>query len=222
MIFCTLSLSTGCSQEVKYDALYGQKSMHSKAILYDYIFTPGRDGFFTGRIVLDSTDNFALKSFKEINENSFNVGQLARYSDESKIQVLDLKSGEIKLVKLNSSKLKAEKIEDTDLVKISGYEDRSSAKFHFYSYETLIETKDEIIFIEVEEEGNLDMEYDTLAIKKGPIYIKEKDEIIFHLEIQMLAVINQHEYEPRSLFFKPKNKNLASEISNYGIFKEVK
>jgi hypothetical protein len=196
--------------------------MHSEKILYDYIFTPGKDGFYTGRIVLDSTDDFSLKSFKEVNENSFNVGQLAKYSDENKIQILDLKTGEIKFVNLNSSKLKAEKIEGTDLVKILGYGNRSSVKFYSYSYETLIETKDEIIFLDVQKEGDLDVKYDTITIRKGPIYVQEKDKMILRLEVQMLGVTKQNEYEGRRLFFKPKNETLASEISNYGIFKEVK
>ena len=204
--------------------LYEQKIEGTSKALYKYDAWGGFDTHITGYTILDTTQNFEMRTRKELpiflltkipNKNLVEAMQTKSINNDESITYNPIKSdkttiGEI-LLKTNYYQKKAYS------EKAHGYE-----KMEFSNFK---ETRDSIYFYDLNEYTHKNTGHlDSLKIKKGNIFVafKSKSETIHRIYIDNLIIsddVSERLISKTVYHLKPKNKTKISEISDYGIFK---
>ena len=74
------------------------------------------------------------------------------------------------------------------MVKISGFKNQSTAGNTFFSFEDFIENEEELILLGIVNIHHPEIKMDSLAFLKGPIFVKEKQNVIDYIKIETLAI----------------------------------
>jgi hypothetical protein len=234
--YLVLILSTyGCGTELfeskwKISSLYAQKIEGTSKILYKYDAWGGLDANASGFIILDSTVNFKIDLKNELPfyylsaiPNKLNIEGVTHecYNScgedyaKSKPIFTPMKTGNHTDNTINIL---------TRTFQYRGFSEKRVG-LERYVFSEFIETKDSLIFYNLEDIESLNgIHLKELRIKKGEIYL-EKDK---NLEMKKLRVyevkLNTKTSEIESLRtidLKPLKKIMASEISERGIFRQL-
>jgi len=224
----------GCNfikTEWKIDEIYMQKIEGSSKVIYNFSAWGGLDSNPHGFIILDSTETFQVDV-----ENILPIYQLSDIPTKSNIDGIthdcygtcgDPYYKSVPIFK--PMDLKKTKIEDIELTsriyQYKGYVEHTRG-LERYAFEKFKETTDSLFFYNLDDVESMNgIHLYELKIKKGEIYIQlnEKKEIkkIIADEVTLNSKTKSIE-QIRHIFLTPKNKIINNEISERGIFREVK
>jgi len=229
-----LFIFLGCSffkTEWRIDQLYIQKIEGSSKVIYKFSAWGGLDSNPHGFIVLDSTDIFQVDV-----EKILPIYQLSDIPNKSYIEGIthdcygtcgDPYYESTPIFKpMSLEKIKVEDIELTNRIyQYKGYSEHDRG-LGTYVFEKFKETKDSLFFYNLDDVESMDGQHlDELKVRKGEIYIqltknKEIERIIAD-EVRLNSGTKAIE-EIRHVFLTPKNKIRNEELSDRGIFREMK
>lgn len=228
-----LFLFYGCGfgkTEWTVDKLFVQKIEGTSKVIYNFSAWGGLDSNPHGFIILDST-----KSFKVEVEDILPIYQLSEIPNKNNIKGIThecygtcgepyYKSTAIFTpMKIDSTVIQGITL-TTNVYQYKGYSEISNGgRFQFDKFK---ETKDSLFFYNLNDIESMEkIHLDVLKIKKGEIYLyqNETKEIVRIIAEEVKINQRTQSLEKISTFtLTPKYKMLSNELSERGIFREVK
>lgn len=204
--------------------LYEQKIEGTSKALYKYDAWGGFDTHITGYTILDTTQNFEMRTRKELP-----IFLLTEIPNKNLVQAMQTKSSiNDEPIKYNPVKSEKTTIKEI-LLKTNYYQSKAySEKARGYEemeFNNFKETRDSIYFYDLNEYTHKNTGHlDSLKIKKGNVFVafKSQSDTIHRIYIDNLIIsddVNKRLISKVVYHLKPKHQTKISEISDYGIFK---
>jgi len=231
LLLAPLLFTSGCGiGEWTLSELYVQKIEGTSKVLYKYDAWGGRDSNANGFIILD-----ASATFKVDLRNELPFYRLSGIPNASKIEGVThdcygscgaqyYKSQPIfKTMKTDRSVHGGISV-TTRIFQYRGFSEKERG-LERYAFERFKETRDSLFFYNLDDVESMDGRHlDELKIRKGEIYLQQDasgqlTKIIAH-EVRLSASTNAIEHS-RTVFLTPKNKMMAAELSERGLFRAV-
>ncbi|MGX9987623.1 hypothetical protein [Soonwooa purpurea] len=211
--------------------LYVQKIEGTSKVIYKYNAWGGRDSNANGFVIMDSTEKFKIDMNKELPfyylsqiPNKKNVEGVTHecygtcgepyYKSLPIFKPMEVKSDFENGIKIT-----------TRIYQYKGYSehDRGLERYVFEKYK---ETRDSLYFYNLDDVESMDgIHLDELKVKKGEVYLSsnanKEIEKIFVDDVALNPKTNSIE-QIRHIHLTPKNKLIDTEISEIGIFREIK
>ncbi len=202
--------------------LWEQKIENSNFSVYKFDASGGRDTMVSGMKILNSGRGFKQSDVM----NGDKISYLISIPNKNSI------NGIFRLDRTNIQDKSFPKIQKVK-INITGYKDFEGSKispsYEMFKFKSFKETRDNIIFYSNQSTFVNGIDYDSIAIPKGNIYLMTTKNNLKVTRITSEKVIfikgknsSETEFYTETKVFDPINEIKTTEFSNYGIYKPVK